>query len=120
MIDPSSVRRTAAVLVMLAGAAAAVLVEAAASGPFVVAPELWDRPRSGRAVMAAPAVRDAVAAWMANPEARLVIRHARGAEPLLQAEELRAWLVATAVEPGSIVLRDDLPARRPIELEVTR
>lgn len=80
--------------------------------------ELWDRPRSGRLVMVLPVVREAMDRLLAKPEARLVIRHPPGAEPGLQAEELRAWLVAHAVEPGRIAVRGDLAPKQPIELEL--
>jgi hypothetical protein len=80
--------------------------------------ELWDRPRTGRAVMAVPAVQQAVTSLLARSEARLVIRHTPGPDPTLQAEELRAWLAAHAVEPRRIVLRADLPARQLLLLEI--
>ena len=80
--------------------------------------ELWDRPRSGRAVLAVPAVRAAMAALSANPELGLTIRHAPGAEPLVQAEELKAWLVAHAIEPGRIALRADGAAGQVLRLEI--
>ena len=71
---------------------------------FAVPPELWDRPRSAQAVMDLPAVRDAMQVYLANAGARLVIRHARGPESVLYAEELKAWLVALAVESSRITL----------------
>jgi hypothetical protein len=58
---------------------------------FVVPPELWDRPRSGRAVLEQPAIRQAVNACLAQPGSRLIVRHAAGQESLLAAEELRSW-----------------------------
>jgi hypothetical protein len=82
--------------------------------------ELWDRPRSGRAVLALPAVREAIAALAANPSARLLIRHPAEAEGTLQAEELRAWLIAHAVAPGRLVLRPERASRQPLELEILR
>ncbi len=85
---------------------------------FDVPAELWDRPRTGRAVMAVPAVQQAVSALLARPEVRLVIRHTPGPDLALQAEELRAWLLAHAVEPRRIVLRADLPVRQPMRLEI--
>ena len=71
---------------------------------FAVPPELWDRPRSAQAVMSVPAVREAVQIYLANAGARLVIRHARGPESVLFAEELKAWLVALAIESSRITL----------------
>lgn len=80
--------------------------------------ELWDRPRSGRAVLAVPAVRAALAALAANASARLLIRHPAAAEGTLQAEELRAWLIAHAVAPARLVLRADRSPRQRLELQI--
>ncbi|HET9404488.1 MAG TPA: hypothetical protein VFO57_07900, partial [Burkholderiales bacterium] len=84
-----------AVLRFLLGAGYAAAVSAAAAAQiFVVPPELWDRPRNGRAVIEQPAIRQAVNACLAEPGARLVVRHGAGQDSLLAAEELRSWLVA--------------------------
>lgn len=83
-----------------------------------VAPELWDRPRSAQAVMAQPAVRQAVAAYQASSAARIVIIHGPRQEAQLQAEELRAWLVALAVDSTRLQLRAD-PMAAVLRLEVT-
>jgi hypothetical protein len=93
---------------------------AAAAQTFVVPPELWDRPRSGRVVLEQPAIRQAVNACLAQPGSRLIVRHAPGQESLLAAEELRSWLGALAVEPGRISLRNDLKASEPLQLDVAR
>jgi hypothetical protein len=102
------------------GAATLFAALAAAAQTFVVPSELWDRPRSGRAVMEQPAVRQAVKACLAQPGARLVLRHGPGPESLLAAEELRGWLAALAIEPSRIELRNDLKASEPLQMEVTR
>jgi len=104
-------------LVASAGLLAAFSVAAQA---FVVPPELWDRPRSGRAILESPAVRQAVGAWLAQPGARLVLRHGAAQESLLAAEELRSWLAALAIEPGRIALRNDLQPSEPLRIEVIR
>jgi hypothetical protein len=83
-----------------------------------LAPELWDRPRSAQAVMAQPAVRQAVAAYQANSAARIMIVHGPRQEALLQAEELRAWLVALAVDGARLQLRAD-PMAAVLRIEVT-
>ena len=88
---------------------------AAASG---IALELWDRPRSGRTVLAVPAVREALADLSSRPQARVVIRHPSGAEGMLQAEELRSWLIAHAVEPRRVELRATAATREPLQLEL--
>lgn len=102
---------------------AALLVPPAAvcaAQAFEVGPELWDRPRTGRMVLSNAAVRQALDALRQRPDARLAIRHASGAEPVLQAEELRAWLIAHAVEPNRIDLRPDLAARQSLRLEIVQ
>jgi hypothetical protein len=86
----------------------------------VVTPELWDRPRSGGVVIEHPGIRQAVGAWLAAPGARLVIHHGPGQESQLAAEELRSWLVALAVDPGQISLRNGLKASEPLRLEVVK
>jgi hypothetical protein len=85
---------------------------------FPVPRELWDRPRSGRLVLNSAGVRQAVAALLEHPQARLVIHHGRTQEPLLQAEELRSWLVALSVESSRISLTSDLQPNDPLQLEV--
>lgn len=102
----------------LLAAAAALAALAAAAQTFVVPPELWDRPRSGAAVLEQPAVRQAVNAYLAQPGARLVLRYGPGPESLLAVEELRSWLAALAIEPARIALRGDLPATEPLRIEV--
>ena len=93
---------------------------AATAQTFVVPPELWDRPRSGKAVLEQPAVRQAVSAWLAQPGARVVLRHGPGPESQLAAEELRSWLSALAIEPARIALRNDLKPSEPMQIEVIR
>lgn len=73
-------------------------------------PELWDRPRSAQAILAQPQLRAVIAQLQARPAARLRLLHPARAEALAQAEELRAWLVALAVEPGRLELRADAAA----------
>ena len=87
---------------------------------YDVPPELWDRPRSGRAVLETPSIREAVNAGLADPRARLVVRHGSSQESQLAAEELRAWLAALAVEPGRVSLRNDLKHGEPLRIEVIK
>jgi hypothetical protein len=107
-------------MIRFALAAGSLAVSLAASAQaFVVPPELWDRPRSGRAVLESAPVRQAVEAWLAQPRSRLLIRHGAGQESVLAAEELRSWLAALAVEPSRIALRNDLAPGEPMKLEVS-
>lgn len=107
---------------IFAGAMTASLVSlgaGAAEDPANEVPaELWDRPRSGRTVLAVPAVQRVLRELVAAPAAEVRIRHAPGMESSGQAEEMKAWLVAHAIDPERITLRSDLPARQPIRLEV--
>jgi hypothetical protein len=60
---------------------------------FVVPAELWDRPRSGAAVLAQPAVRQAVERCLAAEGSRLLVRHAARLDAQLAAEELRSFIL---------------------------
>lgn len=82
-----------------------------------LAPEFWDRPRSAQTVLAQPVVRQAVAALQSRSDARLLIVHNLRHESQVQAEELRAWLVALAVESTRVLLRADQAAAT-IRLEI--
>jgi hypothetical protein len=108
-------RRKSEVLCALALACTSLT---AAAQSFPVPPELWDRPRSGAAVLAQPAVRQAVDRCLAAPGSRLVVRHAATQDSQLAAEELRSWLVALALEPARITLRGDLQGSEPLRIEV--
>jgi hypothetical protein len=87
---------------------------------FVVPPELWDRPRTGKAVLEQPAIRQAVNTSLAQPGSRLLVHHGPGQESLIAAEELRGWLAALAIEPSRVELRGDLKAAEPMKIEVIR
>ena len=91
---------------------------ARAAEALAVAPELWDRPRSGGVMLEQPAVKQAVNAYLAQPGVRLIIHHAARQESLMQAEEMRAWLVALAVEAERIALHADLQPGEPLKVEV--
>lgn len=94
------------------------LSQVARAQSFAVPPELWDRPRSAQAVMDLPPVREAVQVYLANAGARMVIRHARGPESVLYAEELKAWLVALAIESSRITLDASAQISDRLTLEV--
>lgn len=107
------IARAIASLALCASSSAAL-----AQNAFEVSPELWDRPRSGASVAAEENVKRAVAAALAEPEARIVIHHSAGQEQALQAEELRSWLGALAIDTRRIALRGDLPAGTHVRIEV--
>jgi hypothetical protein len=110
--DPLSLTRRLASLLALCVAAATVQAQpsppAAVPVPeptsWTLADEVWDRPRSADAIRLLPAVRAAVSALAGTPRASLVIRHGRGQNEGLRAEELRHWLIALAVEPERIAI----------------
>jgi hemin uptake protein HemP len=83
---------------------------------YPVPAELWDRPRTARAVLEQDAVKRAVSAALQRPDSELIIHHAAGQEPLLQAEELRSWLAALAIDSRRVVLRSDATAGITLEI----
>ena len=83
-----------------------------------VPPELWDQPRNGAIILEQPVFKRSVDALLSNPEARLHIRFGKGDETLLQAEELRAWLIALAVDGKRIELIADSENGRGLSLEL--
>ncbi|HSQ02729.1 MAG TPA: hypothetical protein VLN59_01765 [Burkholderiales bacterium] len=92
----------------------------AAAQSVAIGPELWDRPRTGTAIMEQPAVRQAVRAYLAQPGAQLVIHHAPGQDAAMYAEELNSWLIALAVNPEHIRMRGDLARGDPLKIEVVQ
>lgn len=101
---------------LLAAAFVSAAVQAATSCP--VPPELWDRPRSGRALLELDAIKPCIAELVREPSRRLRIHHGTGGEGPLQAEELRSWLAALAVDPNRVDLANDLQRNEGIVLEV--
>lgn len=73
-----------------------------------VAPELWDRPRSGAAVAAEPSIKPCIEEMLRLPQPSLEIRYGAGAD--LLAEEMRAWLIALALDARRIMLVPDVAA----------
>jgi hypothetical protein len=98
--------------------AVAGTVGVAMAQSFVVPPELWDRPRTGRAVLEQPAIREAVKAHLGQERSRIVVHHGPTQQSLLLAEELRAWLVALALEPARVMLQNDLQLAEPLRIEI--
>jgi hypothetical protein len=93
---------------------------AGAAEQLAVAPELWDHPRSARAVLDQPAIREAVRVHLAQAGSRIVIHHGYGQNPLLQAEELRAWLMTLAVDESRISLLNDVKPGESLRIEVIK
>jgi hypothetical protein len=91
-----------------------------AADVFTVDAALWDRPRSARAVFDQPGVQQAVALYLSRPGARLVLHHGYGQEPVLQAEELRLWLMALAVDGARVSLVNDIKPQESMKIEVVQ
>lgn len=104
--------RLLAALLALAGAPAL----AAPSCP--VPSEIWDRPRSGRALLGEEAIRPCLGPAARDPALRVLIRHGSRGEAPLQAEELKGWLAALAIEPSRVDLVNDLGANDRVVIEV--
>lgn len=102
----------------IGGMSLAVLGEVRAQ-TWTVPQELWESPRSGASVLAQEPLREGVAAYLAHPGARVLIHHGSGEEAALQAEELRNWLIALAIEAGRIELIADGKSGEPLTMEIT-
>lgn len=96
-----------------AGVCGAVMAES-----VMVPPELWDRPRTGRIVLEQPAIRQVVKTHLEKKESRIVVHHGPTPESRMLAEELRAWLMALALESSQVTLRNDLGLAEPLRIEV--
>ncbi len=91
-----------------------------AAEQLVIAPELWDRPRAARTVLEQAEIREAIRMHIAQPGSRIVIHHGYGPNPLLQAEELRAWLMTLAVDAARISLLNDVKPNEALKIEVLK
>ena len=104
--------------VVLAGGLAVAAAAQTSAQVADIAPELWDRPRTGAAVLAQEPIRRAVQQALANADAQLVIHHGPGQETQVQAEELKSWLAALAIDPRRVALRGDVAAGSPMKIEI--
>jgi hypothetical protein len=106
----------------LAGPVLGLLAAAASGQAFaescVVPQELWAQPRTGVLIRAQPDLRECVRGYLADPSSRLVIHCGAGEEVALQAEELRAWLVALAVEAERVELARDQDGSGQMSIEL--
>ena len=100
---------------------AAIVLAACASNVTAqqdLPPELWDRPRTAGAIIAQESLQRAAVRLLSQPQAQLVIHHAAGQEPTAQAEELKSWLGALAIDSRRVVLKGGLPGGAHIRIEV--
>ena len=98
----------------------AFAASAQAADIFTLTPELWDRPRTARTVLEQPAVKQALNLHLSQAGSRLVIHHGIGQDPLLQAEELRAWLMALAIDGARVSLVNDVKSHESLNIEVVK
>jgi hypothetical protein len=95
----------------------------------VITAEDWARPRSGESLVRMPALKRTVRDYLnqkSNQESsqndqrgqRIFIRHPRGEEGVLWAEELRGWLVALGIPSTDIALNPESSRIDAIELAV--
>ena len=105
-----------------------ILISASASASEsveVITADEWARPRSGASLVQMPALKRTVRGYLEKQSEtqggqRILIRHPRGEEGVLWAEELRGWLVALGVPAADIELTADSARVDAIELEVKR
>lgn len=83
-----------------------------------IAPALWDRPRTGLSVLEQESIKRAVRSALTKPDSQIIVHHPPGQEPLVQAEELRSWLIALAIDARRIVVRAGIASGAPIKIEV--
>ena len=95
----------------------------------VITAEDWARPRSGESLVRMPALKRTVRDYLnqkGNRKGsqnyqrgqRIFIRHPRGEEGVLWAEELRGWLVALGIPSADIALNPESSRIDAIELAV--
>ena len=89
---------------------------AMADGGCAWSTALWDEPLNGSRIVADPNLRDCAVALAQRPGRHRGIRHAADDDSALVASELRLWLLALALEPGRVELREDANLRGPVQL----
>ena len=95
-------------------------VSAAGSVQIITADE-WARPRSGESLVQMPALKRTVRDYLSQNDRggqRILIRHPRGEEGVLWAEELRSWLVALGIPSADIAVSPESTRIGAIELAV--
>lgn len=87
---------------------------------FVVLADDWARPRSGEAVVAQPALRQAVTAWGGDASTQILIVYPGGERGTLWGREVHDWLVALGVSPAQLVLQPGGPRDDAVVLRLGR
>lgn len=99
-----------------------LICTAAAAEPVqIITADEWARPRSGESLVQMPALKRTVRDYLSHDGARgqrIVIRHPRGEEGVLWAEELRGWLIALGIPSADIAVGSESTRIDAIELAV--
>ena len=113
---------------------AAYSAESSAGSVEVITADQWARPRSGESLVQMPALKRAVRDYLGQNadrddeqggsrntrrDQRILIRHPRGEEGVLWAEELRSWLIALGIPSTDIAMSPQSTRVDAIELAVT-
>jgi len=85
-----------------------------------ISPALWALPRTGRIILAQPAVHQAVEHYLQHPDMHIIIHRAAGDESTAKAEELRSWLISLAVEASRLSVIGDLAANQPLSIQTQK
>lgn len=91
---------------------------AAADSVHVLTAQQWAVPRSGKAIVELPPVREAMQAMRETEGSRLIIRYPGGDEGTLWARELHAWLVALGLGSQHIEIQPGSRQADTIEMQV--
>ena len=95
---------------------------ASADSVQIITADDWARPRSGESLVQMPALKSTVREYLdegGDRGRRILIRHPRGEEGVLWAEELRGWLVALGIPSDDIAVTPASTRVDAIELAVT-
>jgi hypothetical protein len=87
----------------------------------IISADDWARPRSGGSLVQMPALKRTVRDYLSQNHKggqRILIRHPRGEEGVLWAEELRGWLVALGIPSADIAVSPESTRIDAIELAV--
>lgn len=113
---------------------AAYSAESSAGSVEVITADQWARPRSGESLVQMPALKRTVRDYLGQNDGRndgqdgtrntrrdqrILIRHPRGEEGVLWAEELRGWLIALGIPSIDIAMSPESTRVDAIELAVT-
>ena len=88
----------------------------------IISADDWARPRSGESLVQRSALKQTVREYLSKSEAggqRILIRHPRGEEGVLWAEELRGWLVSLGIPSDDVAVSPESTRVDALELAVT-